>query len=156
MRVCIGKESLVCTAGLTDRLRSTNQIVTMAMHAHIHTDTDLDAALAALSLADPRFGALMASAGRPPLRRRPDGFAGLAAIIVAQQLSTASAGAIWGRLAAAFDPLEPAAILRARPAKLARLGLSAAKIRALKAIAKAVEREELPLHRLAALEADQA
>jgi DNA-3-methyladenine glycosylase II len=104
--VYIGAESFVCTAGLTDRLRSTNQIATKAMQPHIHTDSDLDAGLAALSRADPRFGPLMATAGRPPLRRRPDGFAGLAAIIVAQQLSTASASAIWGRLAAAFDPLE--------------------------------------------------
>src|SRR5262245_39698204 len=126
------------------------------MPSFIHTETDLDAALEALGKADARFTALLAKAGRPPLRRRADGFAGLAAIIVAQQLSTASANAIWGRLAAAFDPLEPAAILRARPAKLARLGLSAAKIRTLKAIAKAIGREDLPLHRLAALEADQA
>ena len=47
------------------------------------------------------------AAGRPPLRRRADGFAGLAATVVSQQLSTASAAAIWGRLAAAFDPFEP-------------------------------------------------
>src|SRR6202035_2551536 len=126
------------------------------MPSHIHTEADLDAAVAALSKADPRFAALVAKAGRPPLRRRADGFAGLAAIIVAQQLSTASANAIWGRLATAFDPLEPAAIWRARLAKLARLGLSAPKIRALKAIAKAVERGELPLHGLAALEAEDA
>ncbi|HWW35724.1 MAG TPA: DNA-3-methyladenine glycosylase 2 family protein, partial [Xanthobacteraceae bacterium] len=126
------------------------------MPSFIHTESDLDAALEALGKADARFAALLVKAGRPPLRRRADGFAGLAAIIVAQQLSTASANAIWGRLAAAFDPLEPKAILRARPAKLARLGLSAPKIRALKAIAKAVEREELPLHRLAALEAEDA
>jgi DNA-3-methyladenine glycosylase II len=126
------------------------------MPSFIHTESDLDAALEALGKADARFTTLLAKAGRPPLRRRTDGFAGLTAIIVAQQLSTASANAIWGRLAAAFDPLDPAAILRARPAKLARLGLSAAKIRTLKAIAKAVERGELPLHGLAALEAEAA
>ena len=126
------------------------------MPSIIHTESDLDAALEALGKADARFTALLAKAGRPPLRRRADGFAGLAAIIVAQQLSTASANAIWGRLAAAFDPLDPAAILSARPAKLARLGLSAPKIRALKAIAKAVEHGELALHRLAALEAEDA
>src|SRR5271168_1905640 len=101
----------------------------------IHTEAELDQAMAALVAADPRFAALIEKAGRPPLRRRADGYAGLAAIIVSQQLSTASASAIWGRLAAAFDPLDPAAILRARPAKLKRLGLSAAKIRTLKAIA---------------------
>jgi DNA-3-methyladenine glycosylase II len=123
---------------------------------HIHTDADLDAGLAALRRADPRFAALLATAGRPPLRRRPDGFAGLAAIIVAQQLSTASAGAIWGRLAAAFDPFEPAAIRRARTTRLARLGLSAPKIRALKEIARAVLRGELALATLADLPADTA
>jgi DNA-3-methyladenine glycosylase II len=126
------------------------------MSSHIHTEADLDAALAALGKADPRFTALVAKAGRPPLRRRTDGFAGLAAIIVAQQLSTASANAIWGRLAAAFDPVDPAAVLRARPARLKRLGLSAAKIRTLKAIARAIVSEELALAALAQRPADEA
>jgi DNA-3-methyladenine glycosylase II len=126
------------------------------MPSHIHTEADLDAALAALGEADPRFTALVVKAGRPPLRRRGDGFAGLAAIIVAQQLSTASANAIWGRLTAAFDPLEPAAILRARPARLRRIGLSAAKVRTLKAIARAILTEELTLAALADLPADEA
>mgnify|MGYP001298870327 CR=1 FL=1 len=126
------------------------------MLTHIRTENDLDAALVALTHAEPRFGALMAQAGRPPLRRRPDGFVGLVATVVSQQLSTASAGAIWGRLAAAFDPLEPEAILRARAARLARLGLSSPKIRALKAIARAVTRGDLALATLAQLEADAA
>ncbi len=126
------------------------------MLTHIRTEKDLDAALAALTQAEPRFGALMAQAGRPPLRRRPDGFAGLAATVVSQQLSTASAGAIWGRLAAAIDPFEPAAILRARAARLARLGLSSPKIRALKEIARAVTRGDLALASLADIAADEA
>jgi DNA-3-methyladenine glycosylase II len=128
----------------------------MTKHSHIHTEADLEAALAALGKAEPRFVALTAENGRPPLRRRQDGFTGLAAIIVAQQLSTASANAIWGRLAAAFDPFKPAAILRARPARLARLGLSAPKIRALKAIARAVTREQLALHALGDLAPEEA
>src|SRR6266446_5716110 len=57
------------------------------MLTHIRTETDLDMALAALTAADPRFAALIARAGRPPLRRRPDGFAGLVATVVSQQLS---------------------------------------------------------------------
>ena len=123
---------------------------------HIRTESDLDAALAALTSADARFAALIATAGRPPLRRRPDGFAGLAATVVSQQLSTASAGAIWARLAAAFDPFEPQAIMRARASKLARLGLSAPKIRALKAIARAVASERLALTSLVTIEAEAA
>ena len=126
------------------------------MLTHIRSETDLDSALAALGAADPRFVTLIAQAGRPPLRRRPDGFAGLAATVVSQQLSTASAGAIWGRLAAAFDPFVPQAILRARAARLARLGLSSPKIKALKEIARAVERGDLALASLADIEADAA
>jgi DNA-3-methyladenine glycosylase II len=128
----------------------------MAKLSHIRTERDLDAAIAALLQVDPRFAALIAAAGRPPLRRRPDGFAGLATTVVSQQLSTASAGAIWGRLAAAFDPFEPAAIMRARAPRLARAGLSSAKIRALKAIARAVAHGKLPLTALADLPADEA
>src|SRR6202030_2098220 len=108
----------------------------------IHTEADLDRGIDALVAADPRFAALIVKAGRPPLRRRPGGFAGLASTVVSQQLSTASAGAIWGRLAAAFDPVEPAAIIRARKARLARLGLAGPEIRALKEIARAVGRGE--------------
>src|ERR1700730_11858993 len=126
------------------------------MLTHIRTETDLDMALAALTAADPRFAALIARAGRPPLRRRPDGFAGLAATVVSQQLSTASAGAIWGRLAAAFDPFEPAAIMRARASRLARLGLSAPKIRSLKEIGPAVARGRLSLATLGELAAEDA
>src|ERR1700729_4003393 len=100
------------------------------MLTHIRTEADLDEGLAALGKAEPRFTALVAEAGRPPLRRAPGVFAGLAATVVSQQLSTASAGAIWGRLAAAFDPVEPEAIIKARPAKLARIGLSRPKIKA--------------------------
>jgi DNA-3-methyladenine glycosylase II len=126
------------------------------MDHRIHTEADLDAAIAALLQADPRFEAIMAVTGKPPLRRRPDGYAGLAATVCAQQLSTASANAIWGRLAAAYDPFEPAAIRRARPARLARLGLSSAKIRALKEIARAVDKGHLPLKGLGDLDAEAA
>jgi DNA-3-methyladenine glycosylase II len=119
------------------------------MLTHIRTESDLDAALAALTTADPRFGSLLASAGRPSLRQRPDGFAGLASIVVSQQLSTASAGAIWARLAAAFDPFEPKAIMRARSARLA-------KIRAMKEIARAVVSGRLTLSALADIAADNA
>jgi len=122
----------------------------------IHTEAELDQAIAALVAADPRFAPLIEKSGRPPLRRRADGYAGLAAIIVSQQLSTASAGAIWARLAAAFDPLEPAAIIRARPAKLAKLGLSGPKIRALKEIARAVARGDLALPTLGNIDAEAA
>jgi len=126
------------------------------MDHRIRTEAELDAALAAVVRLDARFARALAIAGRPPLRKRPDGYAGLASIVVSQQLSTASARAIWGRLSAAFDPLDPAAVRHARPAKLARAGLSAAKIRTLKAIARAVDDDELDLPGLIHLPADAA
>ena len=126
------------------------------MPFYIHTEADLDSALTGLMTTDPRWRAAIAAAGRPPLRRRPDGFAGLAQIVVSQQLSTASAKAIWERLAAALDPLEPAALKRARREKLVRAGLSAPKIRALRAIARAVEGGELELAALPGLPAEEA
>jgi DNA-3-methyladenine glycosylase II len=126
------------------------------MSHRIDTEADLDAALGALINADARFGAALTLAGRPSLRKRPDGFAGLAAIVVSQQLSTASAKAILGRLQNALNPLDHTAILRARPAKLAKAGLSAPKIRTLKAIAKAIDRDFLNLPALANCPADDA
>jgi len=126
------------------------------MVARLHTEADLDAALAALVQADARLGQALAVGGRPLLRKRPDGFEGLAAIVVAQQLSTASAGAIWARLKAALDPLDHTTVLKARPARLARLGLSAPKIRTLKAIARAVADGSIDLPGLAAVPADDA
>jgi DNA-3-methyladenine glycosylase II len=122
----------------------------------IHTESDLRKGLKALIAADPRFAAVLAAGGVPPLRRRPDGFMGLAWIVTGQQLSTASAGAIWGRVSAAYDPFDHAALLRARAPKLARLGLSAAKIKTLKALAKAIDTGALDLKALATLPADEA
>ena len=84
----------------------------------LHNETDLDAALAILTAGDVRLARLIEVAGRPALRRRPAGFPGLCAIICSQQLSTASAAAIWGRLAASFAPFHHDAIRQARSARL--------------------------------------
>src|SRR4051794_27690064 len=126
------------------------------MDYRIHTEADLDAALSRLVKIDARFEDALMLGGRPPLRRRADGFAGLASIVVSQQVSTASARAIWGRLSCAFDPFEPTAILRARTQKLARAGLSAPKIRTLKALARAITREEIDLASFVHRPADDA
>jgi DNA-3-methyladenine glycosylase II len=130
-------------------------IVSPTFH-RIETEADVATGLDALLAADPRLRTLAAIAGTLPLRRRPGGFGGLARIVVSQQLSTASAGAIWGRLAAAYDPFTPQALIRARADRLARLGLSAPKIRALKEIAKAIAEGALDCEALADLPADAA
>jgi DNA-3-methyladenine glycosylase II len=99
---------------------------------------------------------LIAVGGPPPLRRREAGFAGLAAIIVAQQVSTASANAIFGRLQARIAPLEAASIAKATEEELRACGLSNAKIRALRALAHAIVEGGLDLERLGGLDAEDA
>jgi len=121
----------------------------------LETQADVDAGLRQLVKQDPRLEQVLAVAGRPALRRRAGGFAGLAQIITNQQLSTASASAIWARVTKAYDPLHPEKIRRARATTLARHGLSGAKIRAFKAIAVAI-RDGLDLDSLAELPADDA
>src|SRR5260221_14695692 len=107
------------------------------MHHRIDTEADIAAGLDLLIAADPRLAAVAAVAGPLPLRRRPGGFAGIAAIVVSQQLSTASAGAIWGRLAAAYDPLTPHSVIKARARRLGPLGLFRPQNPALNEVARA-------------------
>jgi DNA-3-methyladenine glycosylase II len=99
---------------------------------------------------------LIATGGRPPLRRREPGFAGLAAIIVSQQVSVASAAAIFGRLQARLAPLEAAQIAGASEDDLRACGLSNGKIRALRALAQAVLGGGLDLRGLGDLDAEDA
>ena len=99
---------------------------------------------------------LIAIGGPPPLRLRKAGFAGLAAIIVAQQVSTASATAIFGRLQARIVPLEAAELAKATEDDLRACGLSNAKIRALRAVAQAIAEGGLDLEGLGGLDAEDA
>jgi DNA-3-methyladenine glycosylase II len=99
---------------------------------------------------------LIAIGGPPPLRRREAGFAGMAAIIVSQQVSTASATAIFGRLQARVVPLEAAEIAKATEEDLRACGLSNAKIRALRAVAQAIAEGALDLKGLGGLDAEDA
>ncbi len=76
--------------------------------------------------------------GDPPLRRTTSGFVGLAQVVVSQQLSIASAGAIWIRTAAAVDPFDAPTLLAQETATLKGAGLSHGKVRTLRAVAEAV------------------
>src|SRR5260221_6112277 len=126
------------------------------MILHLNTQADLENAIHALLEQDPRLKPIFELAGMPALRRRDPGFAGLAAIVCGQQVSTASAAAIWARVSAAFDPFHHDALRRARADRLGRLGLSAAKIKTLKNLARELAAERLNLDALANEEADAA
>ncbi len=122
----------------------------------LDTQADLETAINALVQQDARLRPVVEAAGIPELRRREPGFAGLASTICGQQLSTYAAAAIWARVNAAYDPFDHHAIRRARADRLARLGLSAAKIKTLKFLASEIRKERLDLVALADLPADAA
>lgn len=126
------------------------------MTVHLDSQSDLDDAIQRLVKRDPRLAPVLKIAGMPALRRREPGFAGLAAIVCGQQLSVASAAAIWGRVSSAYDPFHHDALRRARSDRLGRLGLSAAKIKTLKNIARELAAERLNLDALAEQDADAA
>ncbi|MEJ2002024.1 MAG: DNA-3-methyladenine glycosylase 2 family protein [Maritimibacter sp.] len=85
---------------------------------------------------EPRFAAALELTGPPPLRRWEEGFAPLLRIIMGQQVSTASAAAIWARIEAAGLDV-PAAILAAGDEDLKAVGMSRGKMRYARALAGA-------------------
>ncbi len=84
----------------------------------------------------PRMAFAMQQTGPLPLRRRPDGFAQLLSAIVSQQVSVASANAIWKRLRDA-KLTGPRKIMWATDEDLRAVGLSRQKIRYARALAEA-------------------
>lgn len=122
----------------------------------LDSEAVLAEALDALVVADPVMGRLLAQGARPPLRKRQAGLEGLAAIIVSQQLSVASAGAIWKRFAERFDVNDPSVIATADEADLRACGLSGPKIRTLRSVCEAIVAGELRIDRLHDLSADEA
>ena len=109
----------------------------------IASESDLATVLRALKRSCPHMQRAHAAAGDPPLRRWSSGFDGLARIVIAQQLSTASAAAIAGRLKIAVDPLDAVNLMAADDETLRSAGLSAGKIATLRAVANAVQTGQL-------------
>jgi DNA-3-methyladenine glycosylase II len=111
----------------------------------IISDACVSEGAAWLGLRDPRFAQALSEIGPLPLRRREGGFAALFDAIVGQQVSVASANAIWGRLAAA-GLTEAAAVGAATDEALRACGLSRQKIRYCRALAQAgIAFDDLPL-----------
>jgi DNA-3-methyladenine glycosylase II len=119
----------------------------------IASETDIKEGLAALTGACPHLARVHALAGDPPLRRRPKGFEGLARVVVGQQLSIASADAIWRRLQASVRPFDPATLLALPDKDLRAAGLSRVKVDTLRIVADAIGSGILKLDALARVHA---
>jgi DNA-3-methyladenine glycosylase II len=112
-------------------------------------------ALAELARRDADIAKAWARVGDPPPRRRPKGFPALIGSIVGQQVSAASARAIWGRLLAA-GPLTPERFLQLSEAELRAIGFSRQKILYGRGIAEAIASGALNFRRLHRLEDEAA
>ncbi len=77
----------------------------------VETEACVAEGTAWLRAREARFAAALDLTGPLPLRRKADGFAALLDAIVSQQVSVASANAIWARLSAA-GLTDPAAMAR--------------------------------------------
>lgn len=122
----------------------------------LETDEVLKRGLEDLAQLDPVMKRLVAEGAIPVLRKRPPGFEGLAWIVVGQQVSTASAAAIWRRLRDILEPATPEVFLSLSDEALRVAGLSAMKVRTIRAAAADIVEGRLPLDRLHGLPADEA
>ena len=98
---------------------------------------EIAAARALIVARDPVLA--VADAALPPVewRQRPPGFAGLVQLVVEQQVSVASAAAIWKRVEDGLGVVEPTAVLARDIDALKLFGLSGPKAKYARAIAEA-------------------
>jgi DNA-3-methyladenine glycosylase II len=108
-----------------------------------------------LARRDRRLAAVVRRHGPPPLWARPRGFRTLLRIILEQQVSLASARAMYLRLAAAVPGVTPASVLGIGAAGLQRLGFTRQKASYGCALAGMVLDGSLPLARLHRLPDDE-
>lgn len=102
----------------------------------ITCQADVDAGAAALAARHPDFAKALQLTGPLPLRLRSDGFEQLLSAIVSQQVSVASANAIWARVMAAKMTCAET-IMAASDEDLRACGLSRPKVKYFRALAEA-------------------
>ena len=113
-------------------------------------------ALRRLASGDPTLAAALTTCGLPPPRNREPGFASLARIIVGQQVSTASAVALWTRLISDIEPFTPERVVRRSEEELRALGLSRQKAAYMLGLAREIVDGRFDFDRLHALDDEDA
>jgi DNA-3-methyladenine glycosylase II len=117
---------------------------------HPLSQTALSEGIDRLAQLDPDVARALARVGYPAPRQREPGFATLLRIMVAQQLSTRSAAAIWGRLEAACGPVVTAQrFLELEEEAFKTIGFSRQKMAYGRSLAEAIAAGVLDLEALA-------
>ena len=120
------------------------------------TAASLKRAARQLATLDPDFALIVEALPAPALFESEPGFATLVRIMLGQQVSTASAQAIYERLLAAATPLTPASLLALSDESLRRAGFSRQKVDYVRSLALAIEAGELDLGVLALMPDEEA
>ena len=111
--------------------------------------------LEGLGKRDARLATAIARAGEIALRTSPRGFEGMARIVCGQQLSVASARAIWGRVES-LGAITPTAYLGFDEETLRKTGLSRGKYETIRGVALAVDQGALDFTAIDAMQAEPA
>jgi DNA-3-methyladenine glycosylase II len=109
-------------------------------------------AASTLSETDADLAAVIEKYGLPPLWTREPGFPTLIYIILEQQVSLASARALFQRLQEAVKPFTPGRFLKLTEAEMRNLGFSRQKAHYTRLLAEAIHRKQFALHKLHELE----
>lgn len=124
--------------------------------SRIRKESDVARAVARLLEIDSSLIDVLAQVEEVPLRLRAPGYEGLASIIVAQQVSVASARAIWGRVADLVVPMTSAQLLSTDVDELRACGLSRTKFETLTRVAQVEADGEIDYFALADLSEPEA
>ena len=124
--------------------------------ANTMTQDSIDKTIEKLIDLDPRLEQIKQTAGEVKPRSRPAGFTGLARIVCGQQLSVASADAIWRRVEEINASQSPQSFLNTEHETLRNTGLSNTKIATISLAANAIINNELDLENISNLSAEQA
>lgn len=117
---------------------------------------DIEAGLGELCRADERLSRVREVVGNVPLRLSEPGFESLVSIIISQQVSKASADAMFRRLKTHAAPLSAERLRECGDEVFRKSGLSRPKQRTMLAVAEAICEGALDLRRLCALERQEA
>ena len=101
-------------------------------------EKDLTTALKFLAEEDEKLAAAFQKYGTPPLREAKHGFAGLARLLISQQVSTKAAAAIQARFEALLGEVDAVTLLAHSDDDLGQCGISRPKQRYLRGLAEAV------------------
>ena len=113
-------------------------------------------AVESLSKRDPDLNKFYRTSGLPLLRYRPPGYGTLLKVICGQQVSTAAARAITGRLDSIAKPMTPEIFLGLSEIKVRQIGLSRQKEIYGRVIAEAIISGKFSLRKIANMEDEEA